>query len=169
MGRYYDAFETPLGILHCLVEDEKISLLHPNPPAHDPSLLSNHFHPLLKECKAQIDAYFLKHLEHFSLPINLKGTPFTQNALLALTKIPFGETLSYGELARLIQYPNAFRAIGTALARNPLLLLLPCHRIICSNGDIGQYAWGRDKKEWLLRFERVLRFEGTLRFLDFIP
>lgn len=156
MDRYYDTFKTPLGILHCLIEDEKISLLHPNPPTHHLSLPSNPSHPLLKECKAQIQAYFLKRLEHFSLPLCLKGTPFTQDALYALKKIPFGKTLSYGELACLIHHPKAHRAIGTALSHNPLLLLLPCHRIICSDGKIGQYAWGKEKKEWLLGFEGAI-------------
>lgn len=158
MSRYYDAFKTPLGILHCLIEEEKISLLHPNPAAYDLSLLANlpQTHPLLKECKAQIQAYFLKRLEHFSLPLCLKGTPFTQDALYALKKIPFGKTLSYGELACLIHHPKAHRAIGTALSRNPLLLLLPCHRIICSNKTIGQYVWGSKAKKWLLRFEGAI-------------
>lgn len=152
MGRYYDAFETPLGILHCLIENERISLLHSNPPVHL-SLLSHSPHPLLKECKAQIDAYFLKRLRSFSLPLSFKGSAFAQNTLQSLKEIPFGETLSYAELASFIQHPKAHRAIGTALSHNPLLLLLPCHRIICSNGKIGEYAWGRERKEWLLRFE----------------
>lgn len=158
MNRYYDAFKTPLGILHCLIEEEKISLLHPNPPAHDLSLLTNlpQTHPLLKECKAQIQAYFSRHLKHFSLPLCLKSTAFTQQTLQALIKIPFGETLSYAELACLIDHPKAHRAIGTALSRNPLLLLLPCHRIICSDQTIGQYVWGSKTKEWLLRFEGAI-------------
>lgn len=159
MNRYYDTLETPLGLLHCLIENEQISLLHPNPPTHLDlfSLESKQPHPLFKECKAQIKAYFLKHLKCFSLPLKLQGTPFAQNALQMLVTIPFGETLSYAELASLIQHPKAYRAIGTTLSHNPLLLLLPCHRIICSNGQIGEYAWGRERKEWLLRFEGASR------------
>lgn len=152
MQGYYNRLQTPLGDLYCLIENEKIIYLSPNPIKPHP-LINANIHPLFKECKAQMDAYFSRELQSFSLPFDLKKTPFTQKVLRFLLEIPFGETRSYAQLAHSIGHPKAHRAIGSALSKNPLLLILPCHRIIRSNQTIGQYLWGKEKKEWLLSFE----------------
>ena len=83
------------------------------------------------------------------------GTSFMQQVWEAVSRIPFGETLSYGDLAALCGRPAAARAVGTAMARNPLPILIPCHRVIASNGSLGGYGGGLDLKRWLLRHEGI--------------
>lgn len=153
MSKYHDVIPTPLGDLYCRIEDEKIVYLSPFPPTIHTYTSP---HPLLKECKDQIQAYFAHRLRDFHLPLQIKGSPFTQAILKNLLQIPYGTSLSYQQLAILAGFPKAYRAAGTTLSRNPFLLLLPCHRVIRSNGLSGDYAWGKANKEWLLKFEKSI-------------
>jgi methylated-DNA-[protein]-cysteine S-methyltransferase len=109
---------------------------------------------ILTETIRQLRAYFSGELESFSLPLAPEGTPFQLEVWRRLCDIPFGETMSYGELARLIQRPRASRAVGLANGSNPIPLVIPCHRVIGSNGKLTGYGGGLPIKEKLLALER---------------
>ena len=102
----------------------------------------------------QLDAYFSGTLKQFDLPLVLYGTPFQERVWRALAGIPYGKTVSYGELAREIGRPAAVRAVGAANGKNPVPIVLPCHRVIGSDGRLTGYAGGLGLKQTLLDFER---------------
>lgn len=110
--------------------------------------------PLLRECSRQLTAYFAGTLTVFDLPIRLEGTAFRLKVWEALRTIPYGETRSYGELARMIGQPSASRAVGGANHHNPISIIVPCHRIIGADGSLTGYGGGLDMKSWLLEHER---------------
>lgn len=109
--------------------------------------------PLLREAERQLASYFAGQLQVFSLPLCTKGTPFQEKVWCALQKIPYGETCTYGELAAMIGQPTAARAVGGANHRNPLAIIIPCHRVVAAHGGLGGYGGGLDKKQWLLALE----------------
>jgi methylated-DNA-[protein]-cysteine S-methyltransferase len=102
----------------------------------------------------QLRAYFAGELENFALALAPQGTPFQQKVWSELQKIPYGETISYGELARRIGNPNASRAVGLANGSNPISIVIPCHRVIGSNGKLTGYGGGLPIKEKLLALEK---------------
>jgi methylated-DNA-[protein]-cysteine S-methyltransferase len=108
----------------------------------------------LNEVARQLKAYFAGELEHFELSLSPQGTPFQQKVWSELQKIPYGETISYGELARRIGNPNASRAVGLANGSNPIPIVIPCHRVIGSNGKLTGYGGGLPIKEKLLALEK---------------
>ena len=106
-----------------------------------------------KDVAAQLDAYFAGELRSFDLEMNLVGTPFQQSVWSRLREIPYGETISYGKLARRIGNPQASRAVGLANGRNPIAIIVPCHRVIGANGSLTGYGGGLERKTWLLDHE----------------
>ena len=108
----------------------------------------------LRETIRQLHAYFAGELEDFNLPLGPEGTPFQLGVWKRLCDIPYGETISYGELARRIGNPNASRAVGLANGSNPIPIVIPCHRVIGSNGKLTGYGGGLPIKEKLLALER---------------
>lgn len=108
----------------------------------------------------QLDAYFAGKLTEFDLPLDPAGTPFQHRVWAALREIPFGETTSYGELAERIGRPTAARAVGAANGRNPIGIVVPCHRVISSNGTLNGYGGGVRNKEYLLAMERRVSSGG---------
>lgn len=146
---YYDRIQTPLGDFFCIIKQNSIVSLTPFLPPHLTRIQTS----LSQECQTQIDAYFMHSLTTFTLPISLQGNPFTQHIYQTLSQIPYGTTISYQNLAALADYPKAYRAAGNALNQNPILLILPCHRVIRKNGEIGGYALGRLAKKRLLDLE----------------
>lgn len=108
----------------------------------------------LKEPIGQLRAYFAGELEDFDLPLAPQGTSFQQSVWAELCRIPYGETISYGELARRIGNPSASRAVGLANGSNPIPIIIPCHRVIGSNGKLTGYGGGLPIKEKLLALER---------------
>jgi methylated-DNA-[protein]-cysteine S-methyltransferase len=109
--------------------------------------------PLLVRAVAQLEAYFAGHQRVFDLPLDLHGTPFQRSVWLALLRIPAGLTRSYGEIAREIGAPNAVRAVGAAVGKNPVSVVVPCHRVIGGNGSLTGYAGGIERKKALLALE----------------
>jgi len=109
---------------------------------------------VLTEAQQQLAEYFEGTRTVFSLPIDVEGTVFQKEAWAALANIPYGQTMSYREQAELIGRPKAVRAIGTANSRNPISIVRPCHRVVGSDGSLSGYAWGLEKKKWLLEHER---------------
>jgi methylated-DNA-[protein]-cysteine S-methyltransferase len=110
---------------------------------------------LLDECVKQLDAYFAGTLTKFDLPVVYSGTDFQQQVMRALRDIPYGETCSYGELAKKVGRAGAARAVGSANRRNPLPIIVPCHRVIGVNGDLTGFAGGLDIKRKLLAIENT--------------
>jgi len=103
----------------------------------------------------QLDEYFSGTRRTFDFPCRLHGTPFQQRVWAALRDIPYGETRSYKQLAEAIGQPNACRAVGMANHANPILIAVPCHRVICADGSLGGYAGGTEMKKALLRLEQA--------------
>ncbi|MGP3637100.1 methylated-DNA--[protein]-cysteine S-methyltransferase [Streptomyces sp. 24-1644] len=101
----------------------------------------------------QLDAYFAGGLRAFDLPMHLAGTPFQRSVWAELTRIPYGETRSYGELAALLGKPGASRAVGLANGKNPIGIIVPCHRVVGASGGLTGYGGGLDRKQRLLAFE----------------
>jgi methylated-DNA-[protein]-cysteine S-methyltransferase len=112
-------------------------------------------HPLLDAAASQLNDYFLGHRQRFELLLDFEqGTPFQQSVWRALLEIPSGETTSYGALAARIGRPQAVRAVGAAVGRNPLGIVVPCHRVVGAGGSLTGYAGGLDRKQMLLQLER---------------
>jgi len=111
-------------------------------------------HPVLTETARQLGDYFADRRTSFSVPLDFRGTDFQKSVWAALLTIPFGETRSYGAIARQIGRPSASRAVGAANGRNPISIVAPCHRVIGSNGALTGFAGGLAAKELLLGIER---------------
>jgi methylated-DNA-[protein]-cysteine S-methyltransferase len=105
----------------------------------------------------QLAAYFSGELDTFDLPLDPLGTPFQRTVWAALREIPYGETVSYGELAERIGRPSAARAVGLANGRNPIGIIVPCHRVVGAGGGLTGYGGGLERKRFLLDFERAAR------------
>jgi methylated-DNA-[protein]-cysteine S-methyltransferase len=115
--------------------------------------------PLLREAARQLAAYFAGELEEFDLPVGAQGTPFQQAVWARLRKIPFGETMTYGEIAaELGMGGHAARAVGMANGRNPVPIVVPCHRVVGSSGKLTGYGGGMARKQWLLSHEHAALF-----------
>ncbi|HWR61247.1 MAG TPA: methylated-DNA--[protein]-cysteine S-methyltransferase [Clostridia bacterium] len=110
--------------------------------------------PLLKEAAGQLGAYFAGKLREFSLPLEPEGTEFMKQVWLALCGIPYGETTTYGEIAKRVGKPKAARAVGLANNRNPIPIIIPCHRVIGADGSLTGYGGGLDLKRKLLDLEK---------------
>lgn len=118
--------------------------------------------PVFAAATAQLDAYFAGELTRFELPLDLAGTAFQQSVWAALRDIPYGETVSYGELAAVLGRPGASRAVGLANGKNPVGVIVPCHRVVGAGGDLTGYGGGLPRKRWLLGLEGALERQLTL-------
>lgn len=111
-------------------------------------------HPVLVEAARQLDQYFAGQRKEFELKLEFRGTDFQKRVWYELLKIPFGETRTYGEIARRLGNVNAMRAVGAANGRNPIQIIAPCHRVIGASGDLVGFGGGLEVKEYLINFER---------------
>jgi methylated-DNA-[protein]-cysteine S-methyltransferase len=109
--------------------------------------------PVLREAARQLQAYFEGRLHEFDLPLQPQGTEFQRSVWRALLEIPYGRTMSYGQIAALIGKPDKARAVGAANGSNPIAIIIPCHRVIGSTGDLVGYGGGLNRKRWLLELE----------------
>lgn len=109
---------------------------------------------LFADVKQQLNDYFTGQRQQFDLRLNPTGTPFQQRAWQALQAIPFGHTRSYGQIAQALDSPKAARAVGLANNRNPIPIIIPCHRVVGADGSLTGYAYGLEVKRWLLALER---------------
>lgn len=110
--------------------------------------------PLQQMVKSEIEGYFAGKVHEFSFQVSIEGTPFQQRVWEELMRIPFGSTATYGEIAGRIGAPKAARAVGMACNRNPLLLVVPCHRVVGTGGKLTGFAVGIEKKKFLLELEK---------------
>ena len=153
---YYDHIDSPIGPL-LLVSDGaglvEIGLPRRGaaaPPPPDAEQSKSKLHAAAR----QLDEYFAGRRRQFDLPLHPSGTPFQLEVWGALLAIPYGETVSYADIARRIRRPRAVRAVGAANGANPLAIIVPCHRVIGSHGDLVGYGGGLPLKRWLLAHER---------------
>jgi len=150
---------TPLGELTVARSAQGLSGIWFAEQKHHPGVLQaevDERDPLLNEAARQLGEYFAGQRKRFDLPLALEGTTFQQAVWAGLLKIPCGTTLSYGELAEAVHAPSAVRAVGAAVGRNPLSIVVPCHRVLGRDGDLTGYAGGLDRKTALLELEGVL-------------
>lgn len=110
---------------------------------------------ILKKTVAQLEQYFKGQRQKFELPVDIIGTDFQIQVWQALAQIPFGKTVSYSDIARKIKNPKAVRAVGSANGKNPLAIIVPCHRVIAADGTMGGYAGGLKLKKALLDLEKI--------------
>jgi methylated-DNA-[protein]-cysteine S-methyltransferase len=149
--------ESPIGPLTLTASDGYVTTLqmenqrHMRVPAPDVHRDEVWFAPVA----AQLEAYFAGELMEFDIPVRMEGTEFQRKVWSSLQDIPYGETISYGELARRVGIPGAARAVGLANGRNPVSIIVPCHRVIGANGSLTGYGGGIERKSWLLDHERL--------------
>jgi methylated-DNA-[protein]-cysteine S-methyltransferase len=154
MSTYYNVVQSPIGPLTSVVDESgALQLLHfgefqPSGAIRDASKT--------QDVDNQLEEYFSGKRNQFDIKLNPKGTEFQHQVWKLLREIPFGETRSYGQLANELGNPGASRAVGRANATNPIAIIVPCHRVIGSNGTLTGYAGGLSMKERLLQFEQGL-------------
>ena len=149
---------SPVGLLKLVASDAGLAavLWQEDAPERVPlgGLVEDSEHPVLVKTGRQLGEYFAGTRREFSITLDMRGTPFQVEVWCALLRIPFGETSTYGELARQIGRPAASRAVGAANGRNPLSIVVPCHRVVGATGRLTGFAGGLEAKEYLLELER---------------
>jgi methylated-DNA-[protein]-cysteine S-methyltransferase len=151
--------ETPLGTVRIVARGDAIAGVWFDGQKYDAvpdgSWRESPNAPLLRDAARQLKEYFAGRRARFDLALAPQGTAFQQSVWRAIAKVPAGRTASYGDLARRIGRPSAVRAVGAAVGRNPLSVVVPCHRIVGSDGSLTGYAGGLERKRLLLALERV--------------
>lgn len=162
--QFCTVMSSPLGLLMLTSNGEALTGLHmtPHPPRKQFIYKQDE---ILKATKAQLKKYFEGQLKAFDVPLRIDaGTEFQQKVWKSLTQIPYGTTWTYQQQAKRLGDPKATRAVGSANGRNPISIIIPCHRVIGSDGSLHGYGGGLDRKRRLLRHES--RFAGPERFRD---
>lgn len=142
--------QTPIGWLNIVADESAVTAIEfdADPDAsQSPNAIS-------QLCCQQLEAYFKGEIKDFDMPLNMDGTDFQRQVWQALNQVPYGETCSYADIANRIGNPKAVRAVGAANGKNPIPIIVPCHRVIGSTGKLTGYAGGLDIKVWLLEHEK---------------
>lgn len=153
---YYTLMPSPIDDLLLISDGRALTGLYTDlerGPAVPESWVRDDAHPVLKEARGQLGAYFAGELRDFRLPLDMAGTEFQTMVWHGLQEIPYGETISYGEFARRLGVPTASRAVGMANGKNPISIVVPCHRVIGANGKLVGYGGGLHRKQALLELE----------------
>jgi len=156
MGLECKAFyKSPIGIIEITAEDNVVTgvAFAAKEPVH--GLQEETGNETLKRCVEQLDQYFRGERKKFSVELKLQGTDFQNRVWKEVMKIPFGKAASYKDIAKAVGNPRMARAVGNANGKNRIAVIIPCHRVIGSNGCLAGYAWGLWRKEWLLRHEGI--------------
>lgn len=157
----YQYLDTPIGRLRLVSDGAHITAIafpqHAGEPGDDRPCSD----PALAACAAQLSEYFQGRRQRFDLPLAPRGTPFQQAVWQALRDIPYGELRSYRDVAEALHNPRAVRAVGAANARNPIPIVVPCHRVIGSDGSLTGFAGGLAMKRALLELEGALPVQAT--------
>lgn len=148
MGRVFT--ETPVGLLEIVSDNGFLIGVHPCTERYGETDSDE----ITAEAEKQLKEYFARQRRTFDLPLNPQGTEFSRKIWRALTEIPYGETRSYSRLAAMAGSPKACRAAGNACGKNPLLIIVPCHRVISADGTIGGFSEDMNIKKYLLDFEK---------------
>ena len=151
-------YNSPIGILEIELKNDTIQRFRVVESCSKISERTGYFAEVAK----QLDEYFAGERTKFELNISPRGTEFQKKVWAELLKIPYGKTKSYQEIAEAIGNTNAQRAVGSACNKNPILLIIPCHRVVSKSGKLTGFACGVDRKEQLLKLEANLCFQGNL-------
>ena len=147
---------TPIGRLLLVARADALAGIymedHTGAPLRDAAWVQDESR--FRDARRQLGEYFAGRRTSFDLPLSFEGTPFQRRVWSALVEIPFGRTITYAELARRIGAPTGSRAVGGANAKNPISIIVPCHRVVGSDGALTGYAGGEERKRWLIDFER---------------
>ena len=158
----YSILKTSLGDLMLVANESELLGIYFNDCRHVPkeqkTWTRDEQHPVLKKAGKQLNEYLEGKRNSFSFPPSSYGTDFQKRVWREIAKIPFGKTISYSELAKRVGVPDAIRAAGTATGRNPLSIMIPCHRVLAKNHGLGGYAGGLERKKHLLELEK--NFKG---------
>jgi methylated-DNA-[protein]-cysteine S-methyltransferase len=153
----YNTIKTPMGDLMLVADASELIGLYfvgcDHIPVEQNQWKRDPRHPILRQTREQIHEYFAGKRTSFSLPLRFAGTDFQDRVWRQIALIPYGKTISYAELAQKAGKPRAIRAAGTNTGRNPLSIVIPCHRVVGKNGGFGGYAGGLDRKRYLLELE----------------
>jgi methylated-DNA-[protein]-cysteine S-methyltransferase len=161
MTTYYTYTDSPLGRLLLTSDGTALTGMYMNePPIPGDDWKEDAAAAPFAATKQQLTEYFAGTRTTFDIPLSTPGTAFQTKVWDELTRIPYGETISYGELARRIGDPKASRAVGLANGRNPISIIVPCHRVIGANGTLTGYAWGIERKRALVTFEATVAVHG---------
>ncbi|SDN24973.1 methylated-DNA--[protein]-cysteine S-methyltransferase [Streptomyces wuyuanensis] len=162
MRRTHTVTDSPYGPLTLVATDSGLSGLYMTEQRHRPGeeTFGDPDPRPFREVIRQLDAYFAGELREFDLPLHLAGTTFQRTVWEQLLRIPYGETRTYGELAGALGNPGASRAVGLANGKNPVGIIVPCHRVIGASGGLTGYGGGLDRKQRLLAFERGVPDDG---------
>ena len=158
VGRCHTIVDSPMGPLTLVAEGGVLVnlLFDVSRTAADPVALGERTSVGFEPIVAQLEEYFAGDRKVFDVPLRFEGTPFQETVWRALQSIPYGTTWTYGQLAEEIGRPGASRAVGLANGRNPISIIVPCHRVIGSDGSLTGFGGGLGRKEWLLRHEGAL-------------
>lgn len=153
--KHHTVIDSPYGPLTLVAEAGTLCGLYMTDQRHRPSeeTFGTRDDTLFGETEEQLEAYFAGELKEFTIELRLNGTPFQRSVWDQLRKIPYGETRSYGDLADALTNPSASRAVGLANGRNPIGIIVPCHRVVGANGSLTGYGGGLDRKQRLLDLE----------------
>ena len=154
---------SPIGPLLLSARDGALTGLQVHNQRHFRELPNDAVHDdvWFSDIKEQLDAYFTGDRRTFEVPLNLEGTDFQRRVWAQLRAIPYGETISYGELASRVGNARASRAVGLANGRNPVSIIVPCHRVIGADGSLTGYGGGLERKTWLLAHEEAIGRSGS--------
>lgn len=156
-------YQSPIGNLEIICENNKLVSLKIVDSMPENSVESD----FLKNIKIQLDEYFMGTRRVFDIKIYPKGTTFQKQIWQELQKIPYGKTKSYSEIANIVGHKNAQRAAGSACNKNPIMIIIPCHRVISKNGNIGGFAYGNSVKQKLLELENCTNSNLPSKTLHF--
>ncbi|HNS13657.1 MAG TPA: methylated-DNA--[protein]-cysteine S-methyltransferase [Bacteroidia bacterium] len=153
MSIYQSILESPLGPIRITSDGDFVNEVHFLEEGETLSPEAKSKDPLLEKCKSELSAFFEGNLTVFSVPVKQEGTEFQQEVWTELLDIPCGKTISYLELSKRIGDVKAIRAVGTSNGKNKIAIIVPCHRVIGTNGSLTGYSGGLRRKQWLLEHE----------------
>jgi methylated-DNA-[protein]-cysteine S-methyltransferase len=159
-ANYYSIVNSPVGELMLAADASALTGLYFFGRDHIPSASDQWTlkprHPILLQAATQLEEYFAGKRTRFSIPLHLTGTDFQEKVWQEIALIPYGQTISYSELAERAGAPQAIRAAGTTTGRNPVSIIVPCHRVMGKNGSMSGFAGGLEKKQYLLQLENAV-------------
>ena len=155
MPFYFCHYDSPIGRLDLIANQQALVAVLSETTTLLQDAIFDPEQPILQQTKIQLDEYFLGQRREFDLALEPQGTDFQKRAWQALRQIPYGETRSYLQQAQMLAQPKAVRAVGAANGKNPILIIIPCHRVIGSNGKLVGFSSGIEKKQFLLNLEQA--------------